>query len=421
MIGIVRTIVLRMALTPASMGVYATVVSIQGFAQALVDMGLSTTTTRLGAEYLHRDERLAHAYFSWIHRLRMRMVPMIIILCILSAPILAWAMLGNLKEWYLIAISAGAVVPLSHIFATHQGILAAQKRFVVLSIWKVLPQLGGLVIVLILNVLGCLTIRTAVVSQVVALALACPVLSSLVPRRLLTSHGVGDALLHQMPDIRRVGVAQAMIGILYAAEVPFSYALLNHFVSSQEVAVYYGASMVAAPFVLLSGSFTNVLLPRLSRMTCDVVSIRRYAASVLVLLPVGLIIMLLAALLLPLTVTCILGRDYIRSLTVARILMAAYAPGVVLNALTSVLFPLRMERQQMWVSCVCFGFSVVLRVALASRGATGIAIALLCEKAFGWTLLLMLVFFGLRRSGDMDGLEGWKDYDRPHAIPERQQ
>lgn len=401
LIALLATRLLRSALDISTLGIYATVLSVQAFALALADLGVTTSTGRLGAEFLASDEQVASAYFSMIRAWRARLVWLILALGIISTPICSLLMLGTVKQWYLFLIPLGALVPLVYLAGTYQGVMIAQQQFRSLSTWNLVQPATALAITVLLVISGQLNLVTALTLQIIATAAAYAVVIRMVPKRMVSVANPNQYLGERWVDIRRVSSTRAVISLVGALETPLNYALLTQLTSPHEAGIYFGALVVARPLSLFSEISASVLLPKASAMTGNLKALRGYVNKVVKLLPVGLLVTAIIASVLPLMVTTVLGDGFTGSLTVAWFLMGAYAPGTVLNALVLVLFPLRMEVWQMLATVGVFIIEVVLRILLIPKyGAVGVAASLFIIKIIAWIWLIWLVHIGMKRLQD---------------------
>lgn len=389
---------LASSLGPSMFGILGTISSIKGFIITAADVGFSTSTSRLGAEFLSTDQELAKFFFGWIFKLRVKIALLLLILGLILSPILAVIMLGDRSYWYLVLIPLVGVVPLTYISSTPQAILRAQNKFLALTIWQVISPLLVLICVIIYFYLNELTIVNALIIQVIASVISLPFLFYLTPILKNFYSAKKEKIFEKWADIKRVGITQAIIGLLGALDLPLSYILLYRLTSANEVGIYYGATIAAMPLLFFTQSLTSVLIPSASVLTGNHIAIKKYIKSVIKLIPIGLLFTLLLSISLPLIVKLVLGAHFKGSLSVAWILMLAYAPGTVLNAIVVSLYPLKMEKQFMWIIIITFIIHNVLRLILVPIwGAIGIAISLAVIKIISWPILIGFVFLGIKR------------------------
>jgi len=398
LIAIVSLKLLNKVFQPTELGIYASILSLQEFVIAVVDMGVTSTLTRIGSEYLLRDELLAHAFFTKVKRRRDRWGLILSCAGIFFSPIVSWILFGKMTFWFPVALSLCLFIPLKYVSATYIGILSAQRKFFHIGMASIIQAgilCSGLICLLLSKESG------------IPMAIGIHILASIgyfVYSKVQTSDryynvkNYNELLKEHISEIKRVSDSRAVIGVTNALDQPIGYTMLNHLSSSYEAGIYYCAYSIVRIVQLFTETVSAVILPHVARLTENTEGIHLYMKKILRLIPFGICAGIVFALVMPIAVRIFLEPKYQQALPVAWILLIAILPGTILNPLVLVIFPLKLEKLQMYSSILVFAVIVAIRTFLVPAfGAKGIAWSLVIGKAVAWTMLLLSIRYGLNK------------------------
>lgn len=389
--------ILSKAFFPGELGIYASILSLQEFIIALVDLGIASTLGRIGAEYLLRDEKLAYAFFTKIKRRRDIAGGCMFFGGIIASPFISWLLLGKWDYWFSVALSLCLFIPLKYISGTYIGVLTAHRKFFRIGIASILQAALLLVGFYFILHFRLFSIPMAIGVHIIASFSYFVYCRLQTPTRYFQTKNYKDLLKNHTADIKRVSDSRAVISITNALDQPIGYTIVNRLSTPYEAGLFYCAFSLIRIIQVFTETTSTVFLPRVARLTDNPNSIRQYLHKIPHLIPIGLTVGVVFAIAMPIAVHLFLEPKYQQALPLTWILLAAILPGTILNPLVLVLFPLKMEKMQMYSSIGVFVVIFLLRIFLVPPyGAAGIAWSLVIGKAVAWIWLLLLVWFGLK-------------------------
>ena len=310
------TIFLARAFSPDNLGVFSSITAFILLAGDVLDLGITTSLSRFYPE-IKRKEGEAHADFFINNTFKFQLyisLAMVIFIIILS-PFLSGILLQS-ASFSSLYVLAGIGVLTTVIAAFISAALSAQKRFLPVVLVSSSSTLVKLLLVLLLFYSGRFSLELVTASFVVA-----PLAAILLGLNFLRLSIIGDKFsLSLLKKLLSYSTFIAFARVFSAVSSRFDALMLIPLSSTYEAGIYSAAYKIIFTYILLSGSFSMVIAPRLSSFPTIGKSIP-YLKKVILGVFLILLTMVFMYIVAPVFVPFILGDNYYQSIPVFRALL----------------------------------------------------------------------------------------------------
>ena len=310
------TIFLARVFSPEKLGIFTSVTAFVLLSSDVLDMGISTSLSRFYPELQRKvgqRDSLKFVFNTFKFKITVSIVAILIIM--LLSTFFSKTFLNTIEYGNLFVI-AGIGTLAASLTSFSLAYLSAQKRFIPVSIISGFSTLVKLFLLASLYYLGLFSVTLVVLSFAVA-----PFFAFLLSLKFIKLPMAIFPIDFKL--VKKLMSYSAFIGlsrIFSAISSRFDALMLIPLSSAFEAGIYSAAYKIAFTYILLSGSFSMVIAPRLSSFAGKkeaLIYTKKIVLGVLLIL-LSVILMFFIA---PVFVPFVLGNNYIESVAVFRALL----------------------------------------------------------------------------------------------------
>lgn len=314
------TIFLVRVFSPEKLGIFSSVTAFILLSSDILDLGISTSLSRFYPEIVkNKGSKKAENFINNTFKFKIIISLIYVFLIILVSPLLSGLFLSSDRFSFLYFLAGiGILSTASSAFSV--AYLSAKKQFLPVSLISGFSTLVKLLLVLILFYANRFTLEMVVLSFALA-----PLVAFIFSLKFVKFSPPNFFLDFSL--IKKLMSYSAFIGIsriFSAVSSRFDALMLIPLASAFEAGIYSAAYKIIFTYILLAGSFSMVIAPRLSAFSTlkeAAVYLKKIILGVILIL-FSMIIMYLVA---PVFVPFVLGINYAPSVSVFRALLLPIA------------------------------------------------------------------------------------------------
>ena len=305
-------------LGPKEFGIFSLATAASFMFADMVDLALNSALVRFVAAERKNKEGKAEKYLKYILKIKLGIGALLLVVVVLFAPLLSKLLFGSPLPTIVVLTGVGTAFQLLYTFGIAH--LQAIQRFAKAAfLTALLPglRLVGLLLLLFFSLMT--TIPTLII-YFSATAILIVMSTVVIPRGYLFVRGekevVGQFLKYTLPLSAGFAIA--------AVSGRIDNFILANLTGPTAVGVYAAAFRLFTPFQFLAGSLSTVFAPRFAGFTnlSEARSYFRKGILAICLLSVGLLFFWPFS---PLIIQLFYGAEYVRSISVLRILFFGFA------------------------------------------------------------------------------------------------
>lgn len=392
-LGFVATVLIIRALGPAEFGLFSVALAVMGIAAQFSDFGISHGLVRFASLYLQKDKLKADLMFKVSLKVRLIMAAMVFLVGFLVSEALATQLFGEpdlIFPLKLAFIGAFGMSLAAYIRATLQA-RQSFKKFALLHLIDPVVKvsvIGLLFLALQLNLFSVLT--TVIAIPFIAFLIG----SLIIPKGFLKAKGDEKESLKELVHFSKwIMVSVLCIMIFMRLDI----LMLGYFRLPQEVGCYAAAYNLTLALLLITGAFTTVLFPEVSKLVTKE-EIRHYFKRYIPI--AGIIAIFLSPLFFlasPIILT-LYGVDYITSVVLFKILLVNQLIILTFNPIGLALYAINKPQIAAFANIAQLSLNFAGNYMLIPiYGAVGAAIVTLVTNVVGIAVVALYLFYYLKR------------------------
>ncbi|OGG06471.1 hypothetical protein A3B48_00175 [Candidatus Gottesmanbacteria bacterium RIFCSPLOWO2_01_FULL_40_10] len=381
------TIFLARAFDPRLLGIFSAVTAFILLTSDVLDLGISASLSRFYPEIKRkRGEGNALSFAVNSFKFQLTLTIAVILLIIITSTNLANIFLEDYRFYYLYLLSAAGVLG-TVLTAFASALLAARKKFIAVAVISVTSTLTKLLLLVLLFYLNRFILSLVLLAFVVASFVAFSVSTRFLKLALFRD----KFSFMELKKLLSYSLFIALSRIFSAVSGKLDALMLIPLSSAFDAGIYSAAYKIAFTYILLAGSFSTVIAPRLASFK-DVGLSLPYLKKIILATMLILLSMVVLYAVAPFFVVFILGRRYVLSVDVFRSLLLPTALFVM--TIPSVNFLLYVLKKP-WVSTFNTFISLVIMFSgnlyfIPAFGRFGPVYSL--TGAYGFTLISSVFF-----------------------------
>lgn len=393
-LGFIATILITRTLDPAQFGLFSVALAVMGIASQFSDFGVSTGMVRFASLYLKNDNQKANLIFKVSLKLKLIITTLVFLIGFFASESLAVNVFGNLQLIFLLKlafIGAFGASLAAYIGAT----LQARQSFKKFTLINLIAPVGKIALIGLLFLTYKLNLLSALTTVIILPFIAFLIGSLIIPKDFLKVKGDENEALHDLFHFSKwILVLIFCVMIFQRLDV----LMLGYFKVAEEVGYYSAAFGLTSALTILTGSFTVVLLPEISKLT-EKDEIKRYIRKVLKVTTI------LAMLLLPLIfiakpfILTIYGVEYLGSVIIFKLLCLNTMFILIAHPITLVIYSINKPEISAYVSILQLLANFLGNFLLIpSYGAIGAAITTMITSVGGSFFIMPYIYYKIYKS-----------------------
>ena len=314
------TIFLVRVFSPESLGIFSSVTAFILLTSDVLDLGITTSLSRFYPEIKRKEGQIYAQFFinnTFIFKITITLIVSLFVVMI--APFLSQVLLKSNQYSILFLLTSIGIFALC-LTSFSAAALSARKEFFPVALINISSTLIKLFLVVLLYYFNRFTLAFVTASFAVA-----PFFSFLLSLKFIRLKIIGMKFSYKLlKKLMSYSVFIAIARIFSAVSSRFDALMLIPLSSAYEAGIYSAAYKIIFTYILLSGSFSMVIAPRLSSFSTIKESLpylKKIILAVIIILSTMGIMYFIA----PVFVPFILGAKYIPAIPVFRSLLLPMA------------------------------------------------------------------------------------------------
>jgi len=384
-LGFIATILITRTLGPAQFGLFSVALAVMGIASQFSDFGISTGLVRFASLYLKNDNQKANLIFKVSLKLKLIVAILVFLIGFFASESLAVHVFGK----------PGLIFPLKLAFI---GAFGASQSFKKFALFNLINPLGKFALIGLLFLTYKLNLFSALTTVIILPFIAFPIGSLIIPRDFLRAKGDENEAFHNLFHFSKWILVSVFCVMIF---IRLDVLMLGYFKAAEEVGYYSAAYNLSITFLLITGAFTTVLLPEISKLLTKE-GIKHYLKRYISIAGVIAIFLFFPLFFLASPViSTIYGVDYILSIVLFKILLVNQLIILTFNPIGLFLYSINKPQIAAFANITQLSLNFVGNYMLIPiYGAIGAAIVTLVTNVVGIGLVGLYLLRYLKRSGD---------------------
>ena len=379
-LGFIATILITRTLGPAQFGLFSVALAVMGMASQFSDFGVGTGMVRFASLYLKNDNQKANLIFKVSLKLKLIITILVFLIGFFASESLAVHVFGKPQLIFLLKlafIGAFGASLAAYVGATLQA-RQSFKKFTLLHLIDPVVRvsvIGLLFLALQLNLFNAFT--TVVTIPFIAFSIG----SLIIPKDFLKAKGNERESFKELFHFSKwIMISVFCVMIIMRLDI----LMLGYFKLPQEAGYYAAAHNLALVLLLITGAFTTVLLPEVSKLVTKE-EIRHYLKRYISIAGIIAVFLFFPLFFLasPIILT-IYGIDYTMSTILFKVLLVCQLIILTFNPIGVFLYSINRPQIATFTNIAQLSFNFAGNYILISTyGAFGAAIVTLFTNVVG--------------------------------------